>query len=86
MALLLFEETRQIAVMGTLCNIKVCRSKAKMLRNSSLASFMSRQQKERRSLNWESLGQSELCLVEADEAKGRMTAGRSQSLWMIWAI
>lgn len=79
-ALLLFEETRRIAETGALCNIKVCPSEAEMLRSSSSASFMSRQQKERRSLNWESLGGSKLCLVEADEAKSRTTAGRSQPL------
>lgn len=86
MALPLFEETRRIAETGVLCNIKVCPSEAEMLRNSSLASFISRRQKEKRSLNQESLGGSKLCLAEADEGKGRMATGRSQPMQMTGAI
>lgn len=81
MALLLFEETRQVSESGALWDIKVCLSEAKMLRNSSSVSFMSKQQKEGILLNQELFGGSKLCLAEAEEAKGRMRAGRLQPLW-----
>lgn len=53
-----------------LCATSVCLSEAEELRSLS---FMSRQQKERKSVHRESLGASKLCVAEAAEAKGRMT-------------
>lgn len=48
--------------------MSVCPSEAEELRSLS---FMSRQQKERKSVHRESLGASQLRVAEADEAKGR---------------
>lgn len=71
MALLLFEETRGISEPGALCHIKAFPSEAEVLGSSSSTSFEFGQQKERGSLNQESLRRSKLCLAEADEAKSQ---------------
>jgi len=78
MALLAFEETRGIAKTSSWYSIKACLSEARVLRNSNSVSFMSRQQKERRSPSLESL-RSKLCVAEADKAKSK-TAWEGQSL------
>lgn len=76
--LLAFEETRGIAETSSWYSIKGCLLEAQVLRNLNSASFMSGQQKERRSLSLESLGGSKLCVEEADKAKSK-TAWEGQS-------
>lgn len=74
----MFEETGGIAETSSWYSIKAHLSEAQVFRNPNSVSFMSGQQKERRSLSLESLGGSKLCIEEADKAKSK-TAWEGQS-------